>query len=361
MPKHRLIFDALHEQITAGKFTDGRRLPSEMELAQRYKVSRPTAARALRDLTQMGLLERRAGSGTYLRSQPTVAARGESMSLGLLVPGLGNTEILDPICNEITRAAQAKHYSVLWGDAASTGPSAEQAMAVCQQCIDRQVNGVFFAPLETIPDREKVNRQIVQKLADAGIAVVLLDRDVLDFPRRSTFDLVGIDNFQAAYTLADYLAAAGRKNFRFVAKQGYPSTTDLRMAGCREAVFRRGLKVDADWAQFGDPSDATFVRGLLDPMPDVIVCANDLTAALLIQTLTNLGVRIPQDISVVGFDDVRYATLLSVPLTTIRQPCVRIGQAAVQAMHERIQTPSLPARQILLTGKLIIRRSCGTT
>ena len=80
-----------------------------MEVAQRHGVSRPTAARALRDLQGLGLLERRAGSGTFLR-QPSAAVQSKSSatrSFGLLVAGLGNTEILDPICNEIMQAAQA--------------------------------------------------------------------------------------------------------------------------------------------------------------------------------------------------------------------------------------------------------------
>ncbi|CAN5468723.1 LacI family DNA-binding transcriptional regulator [soil metagenome] len=355
-----MIFDALHEQIAAGRYADGRRLPSEMELAQRFGVSRPTAARALRDLQNLGLLDRRAGSGTYLRMQTSGPQSGRTVQLGLLVPGLGNTEILDPICNEITRAAQARHASVLWGDAAKAGSSADQTLAVCQQYIDRKVDGVFFAPLEAVPDREAINQQIGQRLADAGIAVVLLDRDVTDFPRRSGFDLVGIDNFQAAFILADHLAAAGRTRFRFVAREGYPSTTDLRMAGCREALMRRGISLPESWARFGDPADPSFVRLVLDPLPDAIVCANDRTAALLIQTLAGAGVRLRQSISVVGFDDVRYATLLSIPLTTIRQPCQNIGQAAVRAIFERIENPSLPPRQILLTGELVVRRSCGT-
>jgi len=80
-------------------------------------------------------------------------------------------------------------------------------------------------------------------------------------------------------------------------------------------------------AQSGEPNDIKFVREILQPkLPDAIICANDRTAALLIQTLFSLGIRSPQDIRVVGFDDLKYATLLPVPLTTTRQPYKEIGQ-----------------------------------
>ena len=104
------------------------------------------------------------------------------------------------------------------------------------------------------------------------------------------------------------------------------------------------------------------IRKLLDEIsPDAVLCSNDRTAAQMIQSLTQLGIVLPRDLRVVGFDDVRYAGLLAVPLTTMRQPCREIAQAAVNAMFERIQTPGSNPRQILLSAELIIRLSCGTT
>jgi len=360
MTKHRQIFESLRDRIASGKYTAADRLPSEAELARRFGVSRPTAARALRDLQQLGLLERKVGSGTYLRSGPPADTR--TLSAGLLVPGLGNTEILDPICNEITRAGQARNMNVLWGDASSPANTADDALAICQQYINQKVDGVFFAPLENAFDREAVNLRIAETLQKAGIAVVLLDRDVSDFPKRSHFDLVGIDNFQSAFVLTNHLIEIGCKTFRFLARPGYPSTTDLRLAGCREAIARSTVgKNQPLKADFGNPAELDFVRSILRGKPDVIVCANDLTAALLIQTLSNLGVQLPDEVRVVGFDDVRYATLLSVPLTTIRQPCEHIGQAAVNAMLERLANHKMAPRQILLNGELIVRKSCGSS
>ena len=110
----------------------------------------------------------------------------------------------------------------------------------------------------------------------------------------------------------------------------------------------------------GEPNDAEFIKNMLSPTPpNAIICSNDQTAAKLIQTLSLLGVRLPQDVRVVGFDDVRYATLLSVPLTTIRMPCRAIGRAAVRAMQERIRHPNRTPQEILLPFRLVVRQSCG--
>jgi DNA-binding LacI/PurR family transcriptional regulator len=357
-PKHRKISEALREHIAGGKYADGKRLPSEAELARRFHVSRPTAARALRELHELKLIERRVGSGTYLRSssaEPLMQRRGV---LGLLVPGLGNTEILDPICTELTRFGQRHGFEILWGDASAPVASAADADQLCRLYIERKVDGVFFAPLESIPGREEVNLRIALELQAVGIAVVLLDRDVCEFPGRSQFDLVGIDNFHAGLILTEHLIRLGHRSFVFLARPSFPGTTDLRLAGSREAAARAGLLPPR--VQIGEPDDPDFVRTVLQPeAPEVIICSNDRNAALLIQTLSNLGLQLIKDMRVVGFDDVRYATLLAVPLTTIRQPCREIGQAAVRTMRERIEDPSLPARQILLPVELVVRQSCG--
>jgi DNA-binding LacI/PurR family transcriptional regulator len=92
---------------------------------------------------------------------------------------------------------------------------------------------------------------------------------------------------------------------------------------------------------------------------DAVICTNDHTAAQLLQTLARLNLKTPKHLRVVGFDDVRFATLLSVPLTTIQQPCREIALTAFNALRERIANPTLPARSLLLTPRLIVRESCG--
>jgi len=357
--KYTDVFRALQHEILKGKYADGRRLPSEAELCQRHKVSRPTAARALRELQQIGVITRRTGSGSYL-VPPQITQPSAAHTLGLLMPGLGNTEILDPICNEITRFAQSLSCSVLWGDATRLVSNGEDAFQLCKQFVERQVAGVFFAPIESVPDRERWNQRIAEECRSSGIPMVLLDRDLGEFPSRSEHDLVAIDNVAAAIELTQHMFSKGRQRICFLARPHFPSTTDLRMLGFMEALRRSGIRSKYAFAHFGDPADVNFVQKVLDSSnPDAVICSNDQTAALLMRSLTQIKIQVPEQIAVAGFDDVQYAMLLSPPLTTIRQPCREIARSAVRAMLERIADPLLPPRKILHAHELVIRQSTG--
>jgi DNA-binding LacI/PurR family transcriptional regulator len=93
--------------------------------------------------------------------------------------------------------------------------------------------------------------------------------------------------------------------------------------------------------------------------PDGIVCANDRTAGRLMHTLFDLGYAVPDDVRIVGIDDLDYAKLLPVPLTTFRQPTREIGAAALAVMLDRVAQRERATRDILLHGELVVRRSCG--
>lgn len=93
--------------------------------------------------------------------------------------------------------------------------------------------------------------------------------------------------------------------------------------------------------------------------PEGFVCANDRTAGDLMHTILKLGYEIPREVKIVGIDDVSYAKLLPVPLTTIRQPCREIGASAMATMRARIERSNMLAREISLDGKLIVRESSG--
>ncbi len=115
-----------------------------------------------------------------------------------------------------------------------------------------------------------------------------------------------------------------------------------------------------DFVKVGEPDDLKFVRTLTGKRGlDSIICANDQVAAVLMRSLETVGVRVPHDVRVVGFDDVRYAMLLSVPLTTMHQPRRDIGVIAFRMMMDRIADPTLPARSNVLPPRLVVRESCG--
>jgi DNA-binding LacI/PurR family transcriptional regulator len=135
---------------------------------------------------------------------------------------------------------------------------------------------------------------------------------------------------------------------------------DQRYAGFAEAVRAKGAQ-PAEMIR-GEPADLAFVQRIMESQkPDAFVCANDMTAATLMQTLETLGFAVPKDVRITGFDDVRYSKLLRVPLTSLRQPCQELGETAILAMLSRLAQPDLPARDILLECKLVVRKSCGST
>jgi len=357
LPKHRQVFDSLLGAIQSGDYKAGDRLPSEAELGKTFLASRITIAKAVNELQRLGLVSRRAGAGTFVL--PRKQSRG--YVFGLLIPDLGRTEIFEPICHGMMCSPLSAAHSLLWGH--SMGESQQQeeeAEQLCHQYISQKVSGVFFAPLEFTPHKDALNRQIAAALDRAGIPLVLLDRCIAPYPERSKYDLVGIDNRRAGFQITRHLLQLGSRRVAFVAKPLSAPTVDARIAGYREALHCAGILLDDNLIRLGDPEDPAFIRALLDGCdPEAIVCANDLTAARVMHGLLDAGVRIPEDIRMVGIDDVKYASMLPVPLTTHHQNCGDIGSIAIATMLERIERPNLPTRDILLQATLVIRKSCG--
>ena len=113
-----------------------------------------------------------------------------------------------------------------------------------------------------------------------------------------------------------------------------------RYNGYRDTVTVRPFLSLPEFAERLDPSDPTVVAEVMKRYrPDGIVCSNDRTAALLMRTFTELKIAVPDQVRLVAFDDVKYASLVTVPLTTIHQPCDQLGAAAIQAMVQRIERP----------------------
>jgi GntR family transcriptional regulator of arabinose operon len=356
-PKYQQVYAALRRDIQSGRLKRGDRLPSEAELGQLFSASRITIGRAMRDLQTAGLIERRAGSGTYVKAP---SPRG-ALSFGLLIPDLGETEIFEPICQGMMASPLAREHALLWGSLqGEEGSKEDRAWRLCRQYIERRVSGVFFAPLELTPGKDDVNGRIAQALDAARIPIVLLDRTVLPYPGRGHHDLVGIDNRRAGFIVTDHLLRLGSRRIGFVALPHAAATVDAREAGYREALYAWDAPVERAFVRRLDPADAAAVRELMtSARPEAIVCANDRTAARLMQTLMRLDYSLPRDVRLVGIDDAEYASLLPVPLTTLRQPTRQIGAAALAAMLDRVARADVPARDILLHCDLVIRESCG--
>ncbi|HEX4230558.1 MAG TPA: GntR family transcriptional regulator [Bryobacteraceae bacterium] len=358
-PKYQKLFESLKADILSGRFKPGQKLPSEAALVNKSGASRITVGRAIRELQNIGLIDRIAGSGTYIK-QLDVGDRRPYL-FGLLIPDLGETEIFEPICQGIANAPEASEHALLWGHADTQASKAEQAWRLCRQYISRTVSGVFFAPLEFESDADKINRRILAALKQAQIPVVLLDRRASKTPERHRPDLVGINNHQAGYIATEHLIKLGCDRIGFLGYHGSATTISDRMAGYRDALAAHGLRPAGDPAAYFEGSEQSLKWRAKTAIEDVeaFVCVNDRIAGHLMHVLLARNIRVPEDMRLVGIDDVSYASLLPVPLTTVHQPAHEIGEAALRAMLDRIHSPHLPPREVLLDGELVIRQSCG--
>jgi GntR family transcriptional regulator, arabinose operon transcriptional repressor len=354
-PKYRQIYDAVKASIDSGVYQKGQRLPSELELGRRFGASRLTVNRALRELQLGGVIDRRAGSGSYVSG-----ASEAGYTFGLLIPELGLTEIFEPICRGMAEVTLDRPHVLLWGKSpAHTADVERHAYESCGQWIAKKVSGVFFAPLEYTSGKDAVNTRIAELLSEAGIPVVLIDRDVVPFPARSPHDVVSIDNRRAAYVLTRHVLDAGSRQVIFIGRHDAAPSCVARSLGFRDAMQDAGLWT-ADSIHHVNPIDpADIARVISAGEFDGIVCSNDFTAAHVMRSLEAHGRRVPADVRVAGFDDVKYASLLPVPLTTVHQPCEQLGEAAVRMMVERLKNPVMPARDVLLNFQLVVRSSTG--
>jgi DNA-binding LacI/PurR family transcriptional regulator len=349
-PKYQKLFESLKADIASGRFKPGQKMPSEAALVTKSGASRITVGRAIRELQNIGLVERIAGSGTYVRN----AAKDERRPhlFGLLIPDLGETEIFEPICQGIANAPEAGEHALLWGHADKSVSKSEQAWRLAKQYLSQKVSGIFFAPLEFERDAEKINRRILLAAKQAHVPVVLLDRRAARAPERDRPDLVGINNRQAGYAATEHLLKLGCRHIAFIGYHGSASTISERAEGYKDALAAYGLPPGhehlLEWRAKGAPASV-----------EAFVCVNDRIAGQLMQLLIARDIKVPEDARLVGIDDVSYASLLPVPLTTVHQPTREIGEAALRTMLDRIKSPKLPPREILFDGDLVIRRSCG--
>src|SRR5204863_9771899 len=180
------------------------------------------------------------------------------------------------------------------------------------------------------------------------------------YAQRAQDALVRIDNPRARDVITEHLLSLGCRCIIFVGLPHAAATVNAREAGYRETLYAHKGSFGRASLQRLDPEDVTAVRKLLESMrPDGIVCANYRTAGRLLHSIRQLRHRVPQDIRLVGIDDVEYARLLPVPLSTLRQPTHQIGELALALMLERIARPTLPPREVRLGCELIVRESCG--
>jgi GntR family transcriptional regulator of arabinose operon len=348
--------EKFRKEIINGKLPFGSLLPPEKELAESMKVSRPTIAKVYNALQNDGLVKKRPGYGT------TVVFNKDKkrFTFGLLLPGSGESEIFGIINDQFLLLEKEKDFNCLWEGTIANNAEMRQniVLQICQSYIDKQVDGVFFSPLERTHKAVHLNETICKFFDSNNIPIVLIDRDITAFPNRSKYDIVGIDNFHAGYIMTEHLLKMGSEILYFFHRKDSASSVNIRIAGCRSACFDAGVSFSSDNIIAGEPSDTELVAKMkIVPKKTGVLCANDSTAALLMSTLNILGNTVATKTLIAGFDDMKFAKHLQVPLTSYRQPLPDIVRNSYEMILSRISNPCQAAVNIHLTGKLIVRES----
>jgi len=355
--RYTTIYASFREDILNGKYSHGSLLPPESDVAEKMSVSRPTIAKVYNTLQNEGYIYKKPGFGTTV----IYSKDKKKYTFGLLLPGSSETEIFRIINDQFLSLGKEKDFVCLWEGTVANNAEVRKEMIkkVCQHYLEKNVDGVFFSPLERTEKANILNEEICNLFDSKNIPVVLIDRDIYLFPNRSKYDLVGIDNYQAGYVMAQHLIKAGCTNVNFFCRRDSAATTNMRIAGCEAAALKAGIRFDKDSVFEGEPNNTALVKKIAIVKGKTgIVCSNDSIAAVLMSSLTDNGYKIGHDLVISGIDDMKYAKHLQVPLTTYRQPVQEIGRVSVEVMLNRLQNiNSEVALTVALSGKLVVRES----
>lgn len=351
--KCKRLVETLRDEILRGKYNAQNPLPSIRALIGRTGLSSSTVRHAFDELEHGGLIVRSRGKGTF------VTRVAVSRKIGLLIPRKGYSEFFQPVIGEISRLAQQHGYSLLFGEMAAQDPErrARATVRLARDMVRQGVSGVIFQPNEGVGDAEAINRSVVSIFREAGIAVVLCDYDLVAPPERSDCDVVGSNNFEAGMRVAEHLFASGARKLSFVLP---PHAAVSHLNRCRGALSMAGMRGAGFRCEplEADPKDvAALRRSLRRSRLDAFICCNDKCAAELLRTLDRLGLRVPDDVLLAGFDDLAIASLLIPSLTTIHQPCEKIARTAFERLLQRIAHPELDPMKIVLDAPLVVRES----
>ena len=321
-----------------------------------------TASRALnpttRPLVNGETAERVLAAAARLGYRPNPIARGlktnRSYTIGVVVPDLRNP-LFPPIARGIEERLEGSGYtSVL----ANTDNMDERERLSVEALRARQVDGFITAAAHR-------THPLLRELADTGIPVVQVNRrmDDDDVPSVVADDRAGVG------MAIDHLVELGHRSIAHVGGPLEVSTGVARYEAFLDAMGARGVPVDERLVptalNYSESEGARLTRGLLERGPEftAILAGNDLMALGCIDALREAGLRCPQDVSVVGFNDMDWSDRFSPPLTTVRVPHHELGVRAADLLLERLADPAAEARHVVLPVELVVRGStaaCST-
>jgi GntR family transcriptional regulator, arabinose operon transcriptional repressor len=357
--RYAQLMSHIRERILDGSLPAGARLPTELEIAAEHQISRGTVRQAMSALVNEGLLERVRGRGTFVRPLLPIASpalRPAERRIGLVLAHSSGSQLDLDILIGVEHAAKSRGYQVSFA-------YAEESLEELDRDINRlradNIAGMIIFPVSDASYDESIWR-----LAADRVPFVLVDRYFPDLDS----DYVVADNLGGGYRATEHLLILGHRRVGFVySSKGTLLTTSVRdrWQGYRRALLEYGQLYDEQlvfqWPHRSntDPAGASDHLLLREGGPTAIFAVSDAVALELLQAAQRVGLRVPEDLALVGFDDLSFAAHLSPPLTTIAQPRLDVGLRAGHLLINRIEGQGTSPRHIDLPTSLIVRESCG--
>jgi LacI family repressor for deo operon, udp, cdd, tsx, nupC, and nupG len=327
-----------------------------LDVARRAGVSTATVSRALAapdrvaEETRSKVIAAIAATGyTPNASARNLRARSTSIVLAL-VPGMSNT-FFTPILNAVEDTLSAAGYGMIIGD---TRNSVQKEAHYTRFILAGQVDGVILFTGHLPRDGDLTP-------ASDRVPITLVCNEIVGDDRYSVFD---VDNRDAARRATAHLIAAGHRHIAHIAGMRENVEAGERLRGFRDALESAGIAPDesAIWTggfRFEDGVAAAAKFLALRKRPTAVFASADDGAIGFIRTVREAGVRTPEDVSVVGFDDIDYASVIEPPLTTMRQPRAELGRLAAEDLLARMRpdSPDSPPARGRLRCELIERKS----
>lgn len=304
------------------------------------RVASKTRSRVLASISALGFV--RNDVARQLRA-------GHSRTIGLIVLDIGN-----PFFSSVSRAAedaaQDGGNAVVLGN---SGHDARRELHYIDLFEEQQVQGILISPVADIAKR-------LTAISERGTPVILVDSPAVE----GLFSSVSVDDVSGGYMATKHLLSLGRRRIAFVAgPQKFHQVRD-RLAGATRAagevpgVTLEVLQADELTVLAGRGIGDTLVHRDRKSLPDGLFCANDLLALGVMQSITMLhSLRIPEDIALVGYDDIDFAASAVVPLSSIRQPTTLIGRTAIELLSEQLDNPQTKPRSVVFNPELVVRAS----
>lgn len=353
--KTQQVRDFLKTRIDNGELKPGDNIMSEQNLAKSLGVSLITVRAAVSSLVEEGFIYRIHGKGTFVADfTPKTAG---TKTLAVMVYHVDN-----PFYSQIIRGmeteARKRGYHLLL---CNTGAEEELENKYAAELINSgKIDGIMVSPENTTP-----NSGTIKKLRLAGMPFVVFPQ--FSAKSESGINYVVCDDENGAYLAVNHLLSLGHKQVGFLSRPiAKEAALNNRLNGYKRALknasvtFDQKFFIKAREVEQEDGFKAAFAFAAMKNRPDAVFAIGDSLAIGFISGLRECGLRVPEDVAIVGFDDIPLAAQTHIRLSTIAQPTYEIGRKAVEVLTNQIEGKKDTPRQVVLPARLVVRATCGS-